>query len=434
MIGERLRWEFPRLKPRLEHVMCTKLSWLAYRAAIISLILLGSLFIPSQTARSGGSDWTLLEATGDVQLQQAAGGWTLIAGSSAIHPGSILKTGSNGRAVLTSNGDRIVVAPNSYLELPADVAGRTEHVRQNAGTLLYDMVPRAADRFRVDTPYLAAIIKGTVFTVAVDDSGAAVHVVRGVVQVANALGEHPTLVYPGQTAEVAGRGRGDVRVLGKQNPASSASAPSGATTRSTATDAASTPSPSGSTGLVQGLNSHSDSLATLTNGLLPNLDAGFAQSTSSGGSNGENGSASGKGSDTDGKAVSDATNGNGNARGNGNSNAGGIANASLAKTNNGGASNASRNSNAGGNGVVNAGINGNGNGNAGSNGSSNAGGNGNSNAGGNGNSNAGGKGNGNAGGNGNGNAGGNGNSNAGGNGNSNAGGNGNGKAALARGK
>ncbi len=398
--------------------MSAKLSLLAWRAAIAALVIIGFLIGAPRVALADGSDWTLTEASGDVQLQQGPDGWTLIANSSALRPGSILKTGGNGRAVLTNNGDRIVVAPNNYLELPAGSAGDSAHVRQGAGTLLYDMVPRAADRFRVDTPYLAAVIKGTIFTVAVDQSGAAVHVVRGVVQVSNALGQQATLVYPGQTAEVLGRGQGDVRVLGRQNSATSASASGALATRSASADDASASGASGGSGITQSLTSRTESIATLTDGLLPNLATGSVPSRAPGASGGDDGSVASTRGNGNGNGVNNGNDGNGNGIGNadaygrsGNANYNAAINA---------------NSNAGGNGKGSANAGGNGNAN------SNAGGNGNGNTNAGGNSNAGGNGNGNANAGGNSNAGGNGNGNANAGGNSNAGGNGNGKGAVAK--
>ncbi len=356
--------------------MSAKLSLLAWRAAIASLVIIGFLVGVPHVALAGGGDWTLTEASGDVQLQQGPGGWTLIANSSALRAGSVLKTGSNGRAVITNNGDRIVVAPNSYLELPAGSAGDSAHVRQGAGTLLYDMVPRAADRFRVDTPYLAAVIKGTIFTVAVDQSGAAVHVVRGVVQVSNALGQQATLVYPGQTAEVLGRGQGDVRVLGRQNSATSASASGALATRSaSADDASSASGASGGSGITQSLTSRAESIATLTQGLLPNLETGSAPSGATGASGGDDGSAASTRANGNGNGVNNGNDGNGNGIGNANA-YGRSGNANYYAAIN-------ANSNAGGNGKGSA--NAGGNSNAGGNGNRNANAGGNSNAGGNGN-------------------------------------------------
>ena len=216
----------------------SKLGWRAYRAHIAFLLFLG-LLLAAPHIGFADSDWTLVEVTGDVQILPPQGGWILVANSSAVRPGSTLRTGSTGRAVLTSNGDRIVVAPNSYLELPAD--GQTSNVarvRQNFGTLFYDMVPRAADRFRVDTPYLAAIIKGTSFGVGVDDNGAAVSVSRGLVEVVSNKSQRGALVATGQTAEVSAKSPSDVQVSSTSASAAQSTAPSATSAIGTSTSTA----------------------------------------------------------------------------------------------------------------------------------------------------------------------------------------------------
>src|SRR5512142_192977 len=111
--------------------MMSKIGWRAYRAQFVCLLLVGLLFAAPRIGFAAG-DWTLAEASGDVEVLPPQGGWILVSNSSAIRPGSTLRTGNTGRAVLISDGDRIVVAPNSYLELPADgQENGIARVRQN---------------------------------------------------------------------------------------------------------------------------------------------------------------------------------------------------------------------------------------------------------------------------------------------------------------
>lgn len=215
------------------HMVGTRPSFrfMPRRVAAAGLVALALILAIPGILRASSSEWTLVQAEGDVQIQPAGSGWTPIAASYVVHAGSVLRTGQNGRAVLESGGDRIFVSPNSRLELPAgEQGGAVTHVRQSLGTMLYDIFTAndfatpVAERFRVDTPYLAAIIKGTTFTVAVGAEGAAVHVVKGVVKVTNALGRNAAWVYPGETAVVPPRPDGDVTVLGRD-----ASTPHGGT-------------------------------------------------------------------------------------------------------------------------------------------------------------------------------------------------------------
>ena len=218
------------------------LPTMSRRVAAVGLVVLALILaLPRPLMADGSSGWTLVQAEGDVQIQPVGGGWSPVALSSAVRAGSVLRTGENGRAMLESDGDRIFVSPNSRLELPAgEPSGAATHVRQSLGTMLYDIFTRydfatpAAERFRVDTPYLAAVIKGTVFTVTVGVEGAAVRVIKGVVQVTSADGAHGAMVYPGETATVPPRADGDVTILGRQASAT----PGGGTELTQDTDAA----------------------------------------------------------------------------------------------------------------------------------------------------------------------------------------------------
>src|SRR5437868_4865768 len=85
-----------------------------------------------------------------------------------LSPGDELVTGATGRATLVKGADYIVVAPRSQLRVPttAEPTGFTR-VIQTLGTLLFKVQHTGVPHFAVDTPMLAAVVKGTTFTVTV---------------------------------------------------------------------------------------------------------------------------------------------------------------------------------------------------------------------------------------------------------------------------
>ena len=58
------------------------------------------------------------------------------------------------------------------------------------------------------------MIKGTTFTVNVNDAGAALHVVEGAVQVTSLDTGQVALIQPGQTAAISADSGGDLSVVG----------------------------------------------------------------------------------------------------------------------------------------------------------------------------------------------------------------------------
>jgi len=74
--------------------------------------------------------------------------------------------------------------------------------------MLYKVKRTGVPHFEVTTPMLAAVVKGTTFTVVVDQKGAAVQVTEGVVEVSSLTGDARRLVEGGMTVYV-GRERPD---------------------------------------------------------------------------------------------------------------------------------------------------------------------------------------------------------------------------------
>ena len=74
---------------------------------------------------------------------------------------------------------------------------------QRAGTILLDVEKRNVKHFEVETPYLAAVVKGTQFRVTVSGRSSKVDVLRGQVQVADLKTGKFALVLPGQNARVS---------------------------------------------------------------------------------------------------------------------------------------------------------------------------------------------------------------------------------------
>ena len=129
-----------------------------------------------------------------------------------LEPGESMATAAEGNVVLTRGTSTITVGPNGRMEIPAggDEGVRTRIV-QAMGSLLFKVEKRASQHFEVETPYLAAVVKGTTFSVSVDGEASAVHVVDGAVEVKALATGQVGLIKPGYTAVVSQRRAGDCR-------------------------------------------------------------------------------------------------------------------------------------------------------------------------------------------------------------------------------
>ena len=168
------------------------------------LKLIGAILIVFATpafAKDGA--WILTQKSGDVRVLRSGLQPASVQVRAALSPGDLVATGANGRAMLTRGDDYVVVAPGSRLLLPKEqqAKGLTRLIQQ-VGTMLYKVKHTGVPHFAVDTPMLAAVVKGTTFTVIVDENRAAVQVTDGVVEVSAAAGTARRLVQRGMTVYV----------------------------------------------------------------------------------------------------------------------------------------------------------------------------------------------------------------------------------------
>ncbi len=160
--------------------------------------------------------WHVGKSSGDVWLSASSGVQQVSLGSDAIlKPGDNIRTGRNGRVLLVRDEETILISPNSAIGIPTEAKeGLSTTIIQQAGSILLDVEKRNVKHFEVETPYLAAVVKGTQFRVSVNKNDATVDVLRGQVEVADFKSGQFALVLPGQAAKVSAQGPGGLSLSG----------------------------------------------------------------------------------------------------------------------------------------------------------------------------------------------------------------------------
>ncbi|MBB5716666.1 FecR family protein [Sphingomonas aerophila] len=210
------------------------------RKTITGALAMAMLVSTSGTAMAQALTWRVSEAAGAVTIQR--GGVSRLATRGAtLAEGDVVQTAGGGRAVLVHDRDFVTVAPNSRVSVPeaAQASGLTKLI-QTIGNAVYKIEKLGVPHFGVNTPYLAAVVKGTTFSVTVDASSSSLQVVEGAVEVATLDGGARDLIRPGAVASIAASDMYRLRVQGDFNrtidsparPASSAPAPAPAPTSS----------------------------------------------------------------------------------------------------------------------------------------------------------------------------------------------------------
>lgn len=153
--------------------------------------------------------WTLIQSIGEVTVEEPGVSKIAVKPNARLNEGATVTTGANGRAILTDGRSSITVSSNSRLELPAANDENVTAIRQDFGTAVFKVQKKPTAHFEVQTPYLAAVVKGTTFEVSVDALGATVDVEEGLVDVGANLSGERTLVPGGKRVRVLRSGRFD---------------------------------------------------------------------------------------------------------------------------------------------------------------------------------------------------------------------------------
>ncbi len=147
-------------------------------------------------------EWVVNRVRGTSEIQIGRN-WTAVTRGLVVEPQQTLRTGPDGRIGLMRGNETIDLDANTEISLRDAGSELKTSVIQVYGAVSVDVERRNVQHFSVQTPYLAAVVKGTRFTVVVDGSSARVEVDRGVVQVQDTGNDLVTDIRPGQQAVVS---------------------------------------------------------------------------------------------------------------------------------------------------------------------------------------------------------------------------------------
>ena len=158
-----------------------------------------------RVTKSSGEVWTTTSGAQQASLMQ----------EDVLKPGDTIRTGRNGRVLLVRGEETILVSPNSVIGLPTEKKdGLATTILQQAGSVLLEVEKRNVKHFEVETPYLAAVVKGTQFRVTVNAISTSVDVLRGQVEVSDFKSGQIAQVMPGQHATAFAQGKPGLSLSG----------------------------------------------------------------------------------------------------------------------------------------------------------------------------------------------------------------------------
>src|SRR5689334_15177671 len=159
--------------------------------------------------------WSVSKATGEVWIATDGAQQVALNQDETLKPGNTIRTGRNGRVLLVRGEETILISPNSVVGLPAEKKeGLSTTIIQQAGSILLEVEKRNVKHFEVETPYLAAVVKGTQFSVTVGAGSTKVGVLRGQVEVSDFKTGQIAQVMPGQAATAFEQGKPGLSLSG----------------------------------------------------------------------------------------------------------------------------------------------------------------------------------------------------------------------------
>ncbi|MBB5277398.1 hypothetical protein HNR26_003478 [Rhizobium rosettiformans] len=152
---------------------------------IVSTILCLLMACMSGTVSATTETWVAARATSQVAYTTDKETWIPLRKGMEVPNKAWISTGPRGRLQLVRGTESIAFQPNTLAAVitrGSDINRKTEVVQQ-VGEISLEIEKRQQPHTTVQTPFLAAVVKGTKFTVEVTETDAAVAVDRGLVEV-----------------------------------------------------------------------------------------------------------------------------------------------------------------------------------------------------------------------------------------------------------
>lgn len=168
------------------------------------------LLIACFSAASAAADeaWVAARATDQVSYTLDNKTWSPLRKGMVVPNKAWISTGSRGRLQLVRGTESIAFHPNTLASVVTRGSGKSRktEVNQHVGQIVLEIEKRQKPHTTVQTPFLAAVVKGTQFTVEVGAANAAVSVDRGVVEVTGFKSRERSNLTAGQKAAVTEAG------------------------------------------------------------------------------------------------------------------------------------------------------------------------------------------------------------------------------------
>jgi hypothetical protein len=164
---------------------------------------------------SMADDWTVIRLRGTV-LELVEGAWEPLQRGDVVADDRLVRS-LKGRATFQRDQEIIELSPGSVIQIMDKEGQSYTTVVNHVGTVGIDAEARNVEHFSVVTPFMAAIVKGTAFSVTTSAKSSSLEVTRGEVRMRDTAFGRELTVEAGQTAST-GDVPAKVQAIGVQAP------------------------------------------------------------------------------------------------------------------------------------------------------------------------------------------------------------------------
>jgi hypothetical protein len=172
------------------------------------------LFFALSAGVAIADDWVVSKMRGGVFVFKA-GEWVLLKRGDVISDDSAIQTAKHARVILTRGKESISVAADTRIRIADKNGAKRTVVSQDFGEITVDVEKRNVQHFEVRSPLLAAVVKGTKFTVRARGAEASIDVQRGRVEARDDRAGMKVDVKPRQSVEIDKRDNPVLTVEGR---------------------------------------------------------------------------------------------------------------------------------------------------------------------------------------------------------------------------
>jgi hypothetical protein len=163
-------------------------------AALVALALAPSV--------AAADDWVVTKLRGSAAVLIGEK-WQPLRRGDVVSDDRAIQTLSSSKATLERGPEKIELGPETAIRIDEAATARYTTVKQYFGAVTVEAEVQNVEHFGVLTPHLAAVVKGTRFTMVSDETTATVEVLRGHVAVEDSDTHQTTVLGVGQSASTS---------------------------------------------------------------------------------------------------------------------------------------------------------------------------------------------------------------------------------------